>query len=190
MSANDASGSPFDAPTRSQLERWDTTYLDDAAARWRQLAAQSEELFQWHRQNIVAPGGTEWTGDAGDIALDRVTTDSVVVRQHGDVQREAANIAEDGSRDIRLAVSQVLEAIADAEADGFVVGEDLSIRDTRRIDVHTMAVRYVASREHAEDIRWHVERLMQTDIYLGQRLRGKALELDGIGFGGHGDGQS
>lgn len=146
------------------------------------MAAQSEELFEWHRQNVAAPGGSEWSGDAGEAALDRVTIDSTVVRKQGDIQREAANIAEDGSRDLRLAVGQVLDAIAAAEADGFEVGEDLSVRDTRRIDVSTMAVRYTASREHAEDIRWHAERLVQTDIYLGQRLQGKALELDGIQF--------
>jgi hypothetical protein len=154
--------------------------------RWRQMAAQSEELFEWHRQNVAAPGGSEWSGDAGDAALDRVTTDAAVVRQQGDIQREAANIAEDGSRDIRRSVMQVLEAIALAEADGFQVAEDLSVRDTRRIDVATMAKRFTSSREHAEDIRWHAERLVQADIYLGQRLEGKALELDGIGFGaGH-----
>ncbi len=169
-------------PTRSQIEGWDTTHLDEAAARWRQLAARSEELFEWHRQNVAAPGGTEWSGDAGDAALDRATTDAAVVRKQGDIQREAANIAEDGSRDITLAVGQVLEAVAAAEADGFEVGEDLSIRDTHRIDVSIIAVRYTASQEHAEDIRWHAERLMQTDIYLSQRLQGKAFELDALRF--------
>ncbi|KWX25421.1 MULTISPECIES: hypothetical protein [Mycolicibacterium] len=182
MSSTDNAGSSDEELTRSRIEAWDTTHLDDAAARWRQMAAQSEELFEWHRQNVAAPGGTEWSGDAGESALNRVTTDAAVVRKQGDIQREAANIAEDGSRDLRLAVGQVLDAIAAAEADGFEVGEDLSVRDTRRIDVSTMAKRYTASREHAEDIRWHAERLVQTDIYLGQRLQGKALELDGMQF--------
>ena len=182
MSASDSPRPLGESPTRSQIENWDTTHLDDAAARWRQMAAQSEELFEWHRQNVSAPGGTEWSGDAGAAALDRVSTEAAVVRKQGDIQREAADIAEDGSRDIRFAVNQVLEVIAAAEADGFEVGEDLSVRDTHRIDVSTMAARYTASREHAEDIRWHAERLVQADIYLGQRLEGKALELDGVRF--------
>ncbi|MGV9801190.1 hypothetical protein ACWDTP_24405 [Mycobacterium sp. NPDC003449] len=182
MIATDPTLPSADAPTRSRIEAWDTTHLENAAARWRQLAAESEELFEWHRRNISEPGGTEWSGSAAEAVLDRVTNDAVIVRKQGDIQREAANIAEDGSRDVRRAVEQVLEAIAAAEADGFAVAEDLSVRDTHRVDVTTMAVRYTASREHAEDIRWHVERLMQTDIYLGQRLHGKALELDGLGF--------
>ncbi|MFV8228823.1 hypothetical protein [Mycolicibacterium fortuitum] len=168
--------------TRSQLEAWDTTYLAEAAARWRQLAAESETLFEWHRQNVCAPGGAEWSGDAGEAASERVSADAVVVRRQGDIQREATEIAENGCRDIRLAVGQVLDAIAAAEEDGFRVAEDLKVRDTRRIDVTTMATRYTASREHAEDIRWHCERLIQAEIYLGQRLEGKALELAAVRF--------
>ncbi|BBX29552.1 hypothetical protein [Mycolicibacterium alvei] len=175
-------GQPGGALTRSQLEDWDTTYLADAAARWRQLAAESEALFEWHRQNVHAPGGAEWSGDASEAAGERVSADAVVVRRQGDIQREASEIAENGCRDIRLAVEQVLDAIAAAEEEDFRVSEDLKVRDTRRIDVTTMATRYVASREHAEDIRWHCERLMQAEIYLGQRLEGKALELAAIRF--------
>ncbi|OBG83843.1 hypothetical protein A5733_19650 [Mycobacterium sp. NS-7484] len=168
--------------TRSQLEGWDTTYLAEAASRWRQSAAESEELFEWHRQNMCAPGGSEWSGAASEAARERVSTDAAVVRKQGDIQREAAEIAENGCRDIRLAVAQVLDAIAAAEADGFHVSEDLKVRDTRRIDVTTLATRYTASREHAEDIRWYSERLTQADIYLGQRLEDKALELADVSF--------
>ncbi|MDH6198879.1 hypothetical protein M2272_005543 [Mycobacterium frederiksbergense] len=182
MNALATTGQPAGALTRSQLENWDTTYLADAAARWRQLAAESEELFEWHRQNVCAPGGTEWSGAAGEAAAERVSADAVLIRKQGDIQREAADIAEDGSRDIRLAVGQVLDAIAAAEDDGFKVAEDLTVRDARRIDVTTMAARYTASREHAEDIRWHCERLLQADIYLGQRLESKSLELAAVGF--------
>ncbi|OBB31068.1 hypothetical protein A5792_16920 [Mycolicibacterium peregrinum] len=181
---NDPSGTgpTGGALTRSQLEAWDTTYLADAAARWRQSAAESEALFEWHRQNVHAPGGAEWSGDASEAAGERVSADTVVVRRQGDIQREASEIAENGCRDIRLAVGQVLDAIAAAEDDGFQVSEDLKVRDTRRIDVATMATRYTASREHAEDIRWYCERLMQAEIYLGQRLEGKALELAAVRF--------
>lgn len=182
MSDVAATGPSGGALTRSQLESWDTTYLADAAARWRQLAAESEELFEWHRQNVHAPGGAEWSGAAGETAGERVSADAAIVRKQGDIQREASDIAEDGCRDIRLAVQQVLEAVAAAEEDGFHVSEDLKVRDTRRIDVTTMATRYTALREHAEDIRWHCERLMQAEIYLGQRLEGKALELEAIRF--------
>jgi hypothetical protein len=149
-------------PMRSEVESWPTLQLGEGATRWRHKAAESEELFAQHRQNIASPGGTEWVGDAKDAALDRITADAAVVRRQGDVQREAAAIADNGSADIRAAQRQVLDAIAETEADGFRVSEDLSVTDTQRTDVSTMAARYAAAREHAEDIRWAAERLRQS----------------------------
>lgn len=170
-------------PTRSEIEEWDTCDLTDAAVRWRALAEESEEAFAQHRANIVS---TEWSGDAKDAAVNRVTADAVVVGNHGHVQREGAQIAEDGGNGIRAAKREALEAIAEAEANGFEVGEDLAVRDTRRIDVTTMAERTMAAREHAEDIRWFAERLVQADELAGKRLQEKAVELEGIRFEGEG----
>lgn len=174
-------------PSRSDIEGWDTPDLANAAASWRTAATESEEVFEQHRQNVTAPGGTTWEGDAKDAALDRVTADTAVVGNHGRVLREAADIAENGSQDIQAARRKAVEAITAAENDGFRVGEDLSITDTRRVDVFTMAARQTAATEHAEDIRWTAEQLVQTDTLVGQRLQAKATELDGIRFDGEGD---
>ncbi|MGV0815765.1 hypothetical protein ABQF34_27760 [Mycolicibacterium boenickei] len=174
--------------TRSEIEDWPTRHLEDAAPWWREKAAESDQLFARHRQNIAAPGGTEWTGDAKDAALDRVAADQRVVEWQGEVQRNGATIAENGTLDILAAKSDALVAIVEAEADGFTVGEDLTVRDARRVDVFTMAARHTAAAEHAEDIRWAAERLVQTDTAIGQRLQEKAAELDGIRFKGEGDG--
>src|SRR5690348_3400780 len=67
-------------PTRSQIENWNATHLENAAGRWRTSAAESEELFDRQRQIVSAPGGTEWEGTAKDAALDRITRDMSVVR--------------------------------------------------------------------------------------------------------------
>jgi len=173
-------------PTRSEIEGWDTSELENAASTWRAAAAQSEQVFDQHRQNIAAPGGTTWEGDAKDAALDRVTADVSVVRHQGDVVRAAADIAESGSGDIQAALSKVLDAIAAAEADGFRVGEDLSVTDTKRVDVFSMAARRTALSEHAEGIRWAAEQLVQTDTLVSKRLEAKATELQGIQFDGEG----
>lgn len=41
-------------PTRSEIEGWDTSELENAASTWRAAAAQSEQVFDQHRQNIAA----------------------------------------------------------------------------------------------------------------------------------------
>ncbi len=91
-----ATASPGALPTRSRIENWDITHLDDAAARWRTSVVESEELFDHHRQNVAAPGGTDWDGAAKDAALDRVTRDTSVVRATNDTVRVAAELATAG----------------------------------------------------------------------------------------------
>lgn len=175
-------------PSRSEVEVWDSSELDAAATRWRAAAGAWEAAFEQHRQNILAPGGTTWEGDAKDAALDRVTADISVVRRQGDVHRVAADIAVRGSEDIRGARSRVLEAIAEAEQDDFTVGEDLSVSDNRAYDEETAAVRLTAATEHAEFIRWRAEQLVATDALIGQRLQANAAELEGIRFEGDREG--
>lgn len=110
-----------------------------------------------------------------------MTADASVVRHQGDVVRAAADIAESGSGDIQAAISRVLDAIAAAETDGFRVGEDLSVTDTKRVDVFSMAARRTALSEHAEGIRWAAEQLVQTDTLVSKRLEAKATELQSRG---------
>ncbi|KUH95809.1 hypothetical protein AU188_20910 [Mycobacterium sp. IS-3022] len=171
-------------PSRSEIEEWSTSVLDGAAARWRASATDSDQAFAQHRANVF---NTNWAGDAKDAAVNRVTTDAVVVSNQSSVQRAGAQIAEDGSRDIQAAKQEALDAIAEAEANGFEIGEDLSVTDTRDVDVSAVAARTMAAREHAEDIRWFAERLAQTDELVGKRLQAKAVELEGIRFDGERD---
>lgn len=173
-------------PTKSEIENWDTSYLDTAASSWRSAATASEEAFDQHRRNVDAPGGTTWTGDAKDAALDRVTKDVAVVGRQGGVLREAAGLAENGAYDIKAAKDKALQAITAAENDGFTVGEDLTVTDSREYDINTVADRNRAAAEHAEDIRWTAQQLVQADQLVGNRLEAKAADLEGIRFEGEG----
>jgi hypothetical protein len=174
-------------PTKSQLGSWQSTHLEEAASQWRSLAAESEDLLEEHRATVAAPGGTEWVGDAKDAALRRAVADLGVVKQQSAIQQAIAGTAERGANDIRAAQRAALDAVADAEVDGFTVGEGLSVSDTRAFDLDTAAARSTAAREHAEYIRWHAERLAQTDALIGRQLEEKAVELQGIRFDGEGE---
>lgn len=176
-------------PTKSEIENWDTSYLDTAASSWRTAATASEDAFDQHRRNVDAPGGTTWEGDAKDAALDRVTKDVAVVGRQNGVRREAAGLAENGAHDIRAAKDKAVEAITAAENDGFTVGEDLSVTDSREYDINTAAERNRAAAEHAEDIRWAAQQLAQADQLVGTRLQEKAGDLEGIWFEGEGEGR-
>ncbi len=166
--------------TRSEIEGWKTDHLTDAAARWRVAADNADKLFDQHRNDVSS---ADWSGSARDAATDRVTADVGVAQQQGQVQREAAQLAEDGHHDIQAAKRDSLTAIGDAEADGFRVSEELLVRDARRYDITTIMARNQAAKVHADSIQSCAERLIQTDSLVGQRLQDKAAELGGIRFG-------
>lgn len=174
-------------PTKSEIQEWSTSHLSDAASTWRTAATASEDAFDQHRRNIDAPGGTMWTGDAKDAALDRVTNDIGVVGRQSGVLREAAGLAENGAYDIKAAKDKALQAITAAVDDGFNVAEDLSVTDSREYDIDTVADRNRASAEHAEDISWAAQHLVQADQLVGNRLEAKAADLEGIRFEGEGE---
>lgn len=174
-------------PTRSEIVAWSTAHLADAATSWRTAAGASEDAFDQHRQNISAPGGTSWEGDAKDAALGRVTRDIAVVGTQNDVLLGAADTAENAVTDINAAKRDALAAISAAEADDFTVGEDLSVTDNRPYDEETAAARATAALEYAEDIRWTAERLVQADSLAGSQLQAKAADLERIRFDGEGE---
>ncbi|NKZ13172.1 hypothetical protein HGA11_19535 [Mycolicibacterium septicum DSM 44393] len=174
-------------PTKSEIEEWSTSHLSEAASTWRTAAAGSETAFDEHRQNVSAPGGTTWEGNAKDAALDRVTADIGVVGCQSGVLREAAGLAENGAYDIKAAKDKAVQAITAAIDDGFNVAEDLSVTDSRDYDINTVADRNRAAAEHAEDIRWAAQQLMQADQLVGSRLEAKAADLEGIRFEGEGE---
>lgn len=106
----------------------------------------------------------------------------VVVRRQSELMRQAAAAADGGAGDLRAAQHKVLDAIADAEADGFRVGEDLSVTDTQWRDPLDAADRQRAATEHAEYIRWHAEQLAQTDNHIARQVETNAVELEGVTF--------
>ncbi|MGV0768699.1 hypothetical protein [Mycobacterium syngnathidarum] len=165
--------------TRSRIENWDITHLEDAAARWRASAAEFEELFSQHRRNI---SGTEWEGTAKDAALDRVDADTSVIGRHGEIVRAAADLADRSVADLQAAQRAPITAISEAEADGFRVSEGLSVTDARRYDIATIRDRNRILAEHADNIQWSADQLLATDTLIGQRLQAKASELDGVTF--------
>ena len=167
----------------------DTSELSNAAISWRSAATESEVAFDDHRRNISSPGGTTWEGNAKDATLDRVIADCGVVGRHSGVLRDAAGLAENGSHDIKSALDKAVEAINAAEEDGFSVGEDLSVTDTKTVDVFSVRARQTLADEYAEDIRWTATHLIQAEKLVGIRLHAKAAELDGIRFDGEGEGE-
>ncbi|SPX87725.1 hypothetical protein [Mycobacteroides abscessus] len=172
--------------TRQQIENWQTSHLDQAALQLHAMGRQSEDLFGQHVRNLAAPGGSDWQGQAHDAAQTRGLADMSIVRQQSDVMEQAAQIAQRGAADVAGAKTNVLEAIAETEADGFRVGSDLSVTDGRPSsdDNRERSNREKLGRQHAEFIRFRAAQLEEADTQVGRQLKEKAGELGGIKFDG------
>ncbi|GCB01880.1 hypothetical protein [Mycolicibacterium sp. NCC-Tsukiji] len=176
------------ALTRTRIELWDTAHLDTAATQWTAAAAELEGAFDQHVSNIRQPAGTVWEGTAADSALDRAVNDQAVVRAQAALLRDLAQIATNGSGDIRAAQRTTLNAIEEAETAGFAVSDALIAADPTVRSAVINLDRQVEANRHSEYIRWHASQLAQSDALVARRLETKAAELAALRFTDHGDG--
>lgn len=136
---------------------------------------------------MLRPGGTTWEGAGADAAAESSWGDLVKVRGAVDGLHAAAGHATHGSGDVAWAKRQVLNAIAEAEQDGFTVGQDFSVKDTRMPSLLLGTEdRQSKATEHAHDIQAAVQTLVAADKQAGARIRSALAPLEGLTFPEHG----
>ncbi|MCB9441121.1 MAG: hypothetical protein H6523_12845 [Mycolicibacterium sp.] len=126
-----------------------------------------------------------WKGETRDAAFQQVSADMSVVARQCDTAREAAAIARDASDTRWRLARKVVDAILDAEDDGFHVDEDLTVRDTG-FDPDNAAARKTAAAEHADYIDRQVQQYLDAETSTAERLQAKAVELAEPRFEGEG----
>lgn len=115
-------------PTLSQIQSWDVEHLIDAANHWEATADRWDSAFGDIWQQSI---DMDWQGAANDALMDRTTADKTLVAGKSEPLREAAKIARVGAGDIDAAKRAALYKVDDTREAGFMVGEDLSVTDTR-----------------------------------------------------------
>jgi hypothetical protein len=158
-------------PTLSQIQAWDTTHLENAATQWASTADTWEEAFTRIHHQVPNPGGVPWRGRTAEAALLRTAQDRYSAIEAADGVRDAANAARLGAGQIQGARQVALDAIADAEAAGFTVGEDLSVTSRTAGDPPPVqAARQAQAEEHAATIRLRAADLLATDRDVSSRI--------------------
>jgi len=176
--------------TRADIEAWNTEHLDAAATHWTSTAQAWEEHYTTIHNGMTRPGGTIWEGAGADAAAERSWTDLVTVRGAADALHSASGHATNGSGDVAWAKRQALNAIAEAEEDGFTVGQDLSVKDTSMPSLLSGGEdRQSKAKEHAHAIQAAVQQLVDTDKRAADRIHGALSPLNGLTFPGQGDGK-
>jgi hypothetical protein len=163
---------PPGLPTRSELRVASFTHLGQAAEWWERLGATAESVFGELASAVPAPGGIDWRGAAGTAAAERAATDLVTVRGRAFAWSQAATIARMGQERLTAGKTLALEAISEAERDGFAVGEDYSVTDARPAsNRHQQIERMAEAQAHAGYIRHRVAALVAGDTELSAQLK-------------------
>ncbi|WP_139329737.1 hypothetical protein [Mycobacterium sp. IS-2888] len=127
--------------------------------------------------------GLDWEGQGRDALVERVTADKATVIGRADQLREAATIARRGAGDISAAQRRVLYSVEDAHNAGFVVGEDLSVTDTRASrNAAELAARQSQAQALSADIRARAAQLVGVDSEVGGNITGAAGDVGATNF--------
>lgn len=167
-------------PTLSTIEAWDVDHLTEAADHWDGTANRWENvsLQVWQQSH-----GLDWEGQARQALVERTTADKTIVMGKADQLRDAAKIARRGASDIDAAKRRVLYAVEDAHNAGFLVGEDLSVTDTRTTkNSAELAQRQAQAQALSADIRSRAAQLVGVDSEVGTNLTGTAGDVGDTTF--------
>jgi hypothetical protein len=170
-------------PTLSQVQTLDTAYLRDAAQYWARSGNLWEQALAEVHERMATPGGVPWKGRAAVAAQERAYLDLVKVRGASDQLHGAAAIALRGDQQLQACKEAVQEAVRDARADGFDVGEDYSVTDrSRGGSSEFRAARLTAAQGHASFIRHRVAALLASDHQLSTQISAVTKEIDTLTF--------
>lgn len=170
-------------PTLSELKSSSFSHLGQAADWWDQIANKTESTFQEVAQQVRRPGGVEWEGAAGDAAAERADADLFKVRGRAWAWQDAAAIARRGQDQLEAGQRSALDAVNDAERDGFQVGDDYRVTDTRRsTSSEQLAERQGEAEAHSSYIRHRVAALVANDQHIANELRTATADFGNLNF--------
>jgi hypothetical protein len=165
------------APSLSEIQAWDVAHLEKAASDWTATAQHWESSFTSIHRASVSPGGTVWEGATAEAAQERALADLVKVRGLADVLHESAAIARRGADTLYAAKQGALDAIRNASAAGYLVGEDLSVTPSR-----TGAAAQAQAQVYAIQIQARAVQLATHDKEIAGKISAAAAPLSTVAF--------
>jgi hypothetical protein len=169
--------------TRSRIEAFDQTaqVLTDLASLLRAGGERLRQTAAAYVEQVSTPNGVEWEGHAAVAAFDTATIDKAATNRADSHAHDMADVAERGGDYLRGAREHALTAIAQAEDDGFTVGEELSVNDNSSSRSATRrAARLRAALSHRDYIAHCAARLEAENERIAARLNAGATELAGM----------
>jgi hypothetical protein len=182
-------------PTLSQLRASDYSYFSQLAGYLERISPKAQNALEELAQDVQRPGGVEWEGAAADASIAQARSDLMTARPFTWSWDEVAASARGWQGELEAGTRSALDAVDDAERDGFEVGEDYSVTDTYEAETEEeYDERLDEAEAHAGLIDHRVSTLVGNESRINGQLRamsagwGTLTFKQGGGDGGPGDG--
>src|ERR1700722_12374096 len=121
-------------PTLSQLRASDYSYFGQLSGYLQTVGPKTQSSLEQLAQDVQHPGGVEWEGVAGHAAANQAGVDASMARPFTWSWEEVAASTQRWQDTLEAGTRTALDAVGDAERDGFEVGEDYSVADTHEAE--------------------------------------------------------
>jgi hypothetical protein len=116
--------------TLSQLRASDYSYFGQLGSYLQQISPKAQSALEELAEDVAHPGGADWEGVAADAAIAQAQSDVVTARTSMWSWDDVAASTQRWQEELEAGTRTALDAVDDAERDGFEVGEDYSVTDT------------------------------------------------------------
>lgn len=159
-------------PTLSQLRASDYFYFGQLSGYLQNIGPKTQSSLDQLAQDVQHPGGVEWEGRAGVAAMNQAGLDVSMARPFTWSWEEVAASTQRWQDTLEAGTRTALDAVSDAERDGFEVGEDYSVADTREAETEEQYEQRLAQAEaHAGMIGHRVTMLVGSESRVNRELR-------------------
>lgn len=174
---------PAGFPTLPEVRSATFDHLSSFADWCEKVSAKAQSGFAEIAQQVRTPGGIEWEGAGADGAIHQADADVMKLRSWGWAHGDAAAVTRRGKQTLEASKQLVLDAVDDAERDGFVVSGHYRVVDTRPVYTEEqLAERQTQAEAHASFIRHRVANLVAEDSALTSRLETATADFGNLRF--------
>ncbi len=158
--------------TRHQIESANPRAVLDAVDAWKRSAKEMVDHAATYRNAVTLPGGQPWSGQTRDAAVAMAQRDYAAiehVRQAIDAMGDAAANGINGP--VIKNLNEARRLIAEAEANGFGVNDDLSVTDTKKHDDDAPDPKRTQARDNYEmAIRQAAQQWWNADLAVARQI--------------------
>lgn len=175
-------------PTLSQLIATDFGYFGSLADYLERISPKAQNALEQLAEDVKRPGGVEWEGAAGDAATAQAGLDLVKARPYMWGWDDVAKSARRWQDELEAGKRLVLDAVDDAQRDGFMVNDDCSVTDTWQSATESeFKARVEAAQAQSDFIRARVGTLVGNESHINTQFKAMTAEWGTLTFPGSGD---